>query len=84
MSQPPIPGDCCPRYFDLDVTLHRLDNELELAVCNKCGEGRVQDLSSWTRLQDSMKQFDKSMDRMTESLRVLSEKLSELAELSSR
>ena len=71
---------CCERYNAFDTTLHRLDPELELSVCNRCGAGQVQDLSPWTKLTDSMGRMDKSMERLGESLKKLNESISKFAE----
>lgn len=75
----PIPGSCCSRYFELDVMLHRLCDDLELVVCNRCGGGRVQDVCAWTRLQDSMNKLHDSIDRLGKSFAKLSETVTRFA-----
>ncbi len=71
---------CCARYNAFDTTLHRLDAEFELCVCNRCGAGQIQDLSAWTKLTDSMGRMDKAMERLGESLKKLNESIAKFAE----
>lgn len=81
MTLPPLPtANCCTRFHSYHTTLHRLDESLELAVCDHCGHGQVQDLSAWTKLTDSMTRMDKAMARLGESLKKLNESIFKLSE----
>lgn len=77
---PVIPNvECCERHNAFNVTLHRLDEGLELAVCNRCGKGQVQDLSASTKLADSMKRMDKAVKSLSESVKKLNASIEKLA-----
>jgi hypothetical protein len=65
-------GDCVPK----DV--HRLDPDLELCVCQACGQGWMRDVDVWQKLDElserlkiSTERLQKCMDNLGKSLQAL-------------
>jgi len=63
----------------------RLDVDLEMFVCQRCGQGWVQDTSSCARLQESLKRFEIAIKnvnvaqvKMTKAFQKLSDSLAKI------
>lgn len=59
---------------------HRLDADLEMCVCVKCGQAWVQDLSSFTRLEDALARLRLAMSNLTAAQVKMAESFQRIAD----
>lgn len=71
-------GDCVPK----DV--HRLDPDLELCVCQACGQGWMRDVDVWQKLDELSERLKISTDRLQKCMDGLGKALLALGDLNGR
>lgn len=63
----------------LEGEVHRIDSDLELCVCKRCGQGWMRDVDAWTKLEESMTRLTKANQNLVASLDVLKASYQKLA-----
>lgn len=69
-----VKGECTPGR------VHRLDRDLELCVCEHCGQGWVRDVDPWTKLEELLVKLAESTKKMESSSKKLAESLQGLSD----
>jgi len=74
---------CCSHQIfalvDVDVTVHRVDPDLEFVVCSHCNSGWIRDVSAWTRLDESMTRLNVRIDALGVHIKKIVDSTNELA-----
>lgn len=45
--------------------VHRLDLDLELCVCSRCGNGWIRDVDPWTKVQEAFARLNQTLSKLS-------------------
>lgn len=61
--------------------IHRLDRDLELCVCKRCGQGWIREVNAWTKVMEAAERLSASMQTLDAVAMTMLQSLQTLADV---